>query len=375
MHMPIQSPVASRSWLKDLGREFSRAMVNSPDPGSYFEPLIQAFLPSWTALGHRAQVVGLRDEKPQVFTLQLKPLGAWPGFQAGQFVELSLDLNGRRLTRCFSISSSPSHFAQTGQIELTIRIKPQGRITPMLYSDLLRDQVLEISKAKGDFVLANGQNRLLYIAGGSGITPFRSMLQELSQSQNTANAMLLYYCSNEGDHLFSKEFDRLAAAYPHLKVVRIVTRQQGRFHADHLAEYCADYRQRDVYLCGPAGLIQSARSILKDAGVPRTQIHVEHFGPAPVDREGLQAKGRVLLNGSSKTLETSDEESGSILAMAEQHGLRPQSGCRMGLCGQCRCTKTSGVVYNTRTGLYSDTGKERIQICVSVPVGDVAIEL
>ena len=69
------------------------------------------------------------------------------------------------------------------------------------------------------------------------------------------------------------------------------------------------------------------------------------------------------------------QASHSLLELAEQNGLKPLAGCRVGVCHQCKCTKKSGVVLNTLTGQYSDTGREDIQLCVSVPVNDVVLDV
>ena len=375
MEMPLQSSGLDKTWLQQLGREFSRSLVNNAHLGAYLEPLLQSIRPYWTAIGHRARVVGLRDESAEIFTLVLEPMDGWAGFQAGQFVELSIDLDGRRLSRCFSICSSPSYFEQTGRIELTIRIQDQGRVTPKLRSDLRVGKFIGISKAKGDFLLRQGDRPLLLIAGGSGITPFRSMLEEMSHQTIAPDTTLLYYCRTEDAHLFQAVFDSVANKHSNIRIVCIATSTQGRFHSGHLTEYCEDFQNRDIYLCGPGGLIALAQSTLTELGVSSEQIHLEHFGPAPVEVGTIAADGRVLFSRSSTTVEADSEKPESILTMAEENGLRPNSGCRMGVCGQCRCTKTSGVVYNTRTGLHSDTGTETIQLCVSVPIGDVTIQL
>ena len=65
----------------------------------------------------------------------------------------------------------------------------------------------------------------------------------------------------------------------------------------------------------------------------------------------------------------------TLLELAEEEGLTPVSGCRQGICHQCICKKKQGRVYNTKTQEYSDSGPEEIQLCLSVPVGTVELEL
>lgn len=362
-------------WYRQLGREFSRAMVNNAELGSYLEPFIQQFRPYWSTTGYRARVVKLTPESAEVFTITLKPSRDWPGFEAGQFIELYTEQDGRRLTRCFSISCAPSWFQKDGTITLTIREQHQGRVTPKLRRDLRPGAFIGISKAKGDFTLSQSCAPRLFIAGGSGITPFRSMIQELSEQPGTQDTTLMYYSGQEGSHLFEQELKALSRTQPHINVQMIATEHRGRFSAQELTEFCPDFSKRDIYICGPTGMIQSAIKICREAGAPEHQIHFEYFGAAPIDSTSLDTQGLVVFQKSGTSASNPEGHPQSILTLAEQSGLNPKSGCKMGLCGQCQCTKTSGVVYNTKTGLRSDTGKESIKLCISVPVGDVAVEL
>jgi len=65
----------------------------------------------------------------------------------------------------------------------------------------------------------------------------------------------------------------------------------------------------------------------------------------------------------------------TLLDQAEAAGLRPEAGCRMGICHTCTCRKTSGTVKNLQTGALSSEADEDIQICISVPVGTVTLDL
>ena len=98
-------------------------------------------------------------------------------------------------------------------------------------------------------------------------------------------------------------------------------------------------------------------------------LHTEEFTPPSVDVDP-DANGTVSFGG------TSVENSGAtLLEQAESAGLSPEHGCRMGICFSCTKVKTSGCTRNVLTGdLHTDPDQE-IQLCISVPVGDVAIDL
>jgi stearoyl-CoA 9-desaturase NADPH oxidoreductase len=161
---------------------------------------------------------------------------------------------------------------------------------------------------------------------------------------------------------------------PHVRVVLVDSQTEGFFSEQHLDVYCADYAQRDVYICGPAAMIQHSRQLLADLHVSATQIHFEFFGPAPLEMTGAAEAGITEFRRS--TLQVANpEQKQTLLDMAERAGLKPASGCRMGVCYQCICKKESGVVFNTKTGQYSDTGKQDVQMCISIPVGDVVLDI
>jgi len=121
-------------------------------------------------------------------------------------------------------------------------------------------------------------------------------------------------------------------------------------------------------------MIQEARKVLNNLGVVKDNIHFEFFGAAPVELKD-NTQGAVHFQTSDKVWVNGEGPQGNLLEQAEELGLKPVSGCRIGVCHQCICKKQSGVVYNSKTKTYSDTGQEEIQLCVSVPVADVVLAL
>jgi ferredoxin-NADP reductase len=365
---------------------FSEALTQHSSFSAYFQPLVQMFVPSWSTDAYRAQVVGIRDEMADMYTLVLKPQTGlfdrdWPSFSPGQFIELMIEKDGSRSLRCFSISSSPAYYEKTGFIELSIRIQQHGRITPWIRQSLAVGSLINISQAQGDFVLAQPQlfsqkpEKLLFIAGGSGITPFRSMLQQLHSRQHQGQDIhLLYYSRNDQQVLFQQEFQQLEKDYDGLSISFIDSEKDGFICREHLQAFCSDYYRRITYICGPSPMIQQARKVLAELDVANEKVHFEFFGAAPIELESSDASA-VLFQASDKTVISEKSNPQSLLEQAEGQGIKPVSGCRIGVCHQCICKKKSGVVFNTRTQEYSDTGHEEIQLCVSVAQGDVVLDL
>jgi len=367
---------------------FSQALTQHGSFSAYFQPLIQMFVPHWSTDAYRAQIVEIRDEMEDMYTLVLKPKSgiidnSWPIFEAGQYLELMIEKDGARTLRCFSISSSPAYYDRTGLIELSIRIQAKGRITPWIRQQLALGSLVNISAAQGDFILpkTEASKKLLFIAGGSGITPFRSMLQQQAMNKDNLNSSssefdihLLYY-SRDNQHIaFQHEFEQLEKDFPNIAVTFIDSEVSGFICADHLQEYCNDFSQRSAFICGPSPMIQQARAVLSDLGVAKDKINFEFFGVAPIEIENSE-QGIVHFQTSEKIAVSEKDKAQTLLEQAEEQGLTPVSGCRIGVCHQCICKKKSGVVFNTRTQEYSDTGSEEIQLCISVAQGDVVLDL
>jgi stearoyl-CoA 9-desaturase NADPH oxidoreductase len=98
----------------------------------------------------------------------------------------------------------------------------------------------------------------------------------------------------------------------------------------------------------------------------------ETFTPPTLTVSGDAAEGSLRFLRSEHSAQIA---AGTLLEQAEAAGLEPEFGCRMGICHTCTCRKAAGAVRNVRTGHVSDEEDEDIQLCISVPVGDVALEL
>lgn len=364
---------------------FSQALTQHNSFSAYLQPLIQLIAPQWSTDAYRARVVEVRDELTDMYTLVLAPQAGmldrhWPTFSAGQYIELMVEKNGARVLRCFSISSSPAYYARTGLIELSIRQQHKGKMTPWMRQQLQPQVFVNISAPQGDFTLqaSADADKKLFIAGGSGITPFRSMLQQqaLNPSSHKAgqNIHLLYYSRNAQDVAFKHELASLQEQHPGITITFIDSSVDGFVCNDHLLKYCADVHQRTAYICGPSPMIQQARKVLSELGLNDDKIYFEYFGAAPIEIEDNQ-QGVVHFAASQQVLLTEKETTKTLLEHAEEQGLSPVSGCRIGVCHQCICKKKSGVVFNTRTQEFSDTGSEEIQLCISVAQGDVVLDI
>ncbi len=321
-------------------------------------------VPTWTQGDARAKVIAVRRQTPRSVTLTLEPNRAFTGFLAGQHFNLTVEINGRRRTRPYS----PANAEGDQYIELTIGRHDAGLVSTYLCDHARPGMVVGLDSVGGDFVLpAQRPRRVLFVSGGSGITPVMSMLRTLRAEGFTGEVAFLHYARNAGEACYADEL----AAMTGVRVLHCYTRDgigdlTGRFGAAHLAAAMPELGDDTaVYVCGPPALVDAVRAHCPNA---QSESFVPPMFTVPAESSG----GRVTFTDTDVDVE---DDGRPILEQAESAGLSPDSGCRMGVCHSCTRRKTRGAVRNLITGAVSTTEAEDVQICVSVPVGDVDVAL
>jgi ferredoxin-NADP reductase len=233
--------------------------------------------------------------------LTLRPNENWRGFSTGQFVRLTIEIDGVRQTRCYSPACSEH---APGRIEITVKAHPEGLVSGFLNRGAQPGMVVGLSAADGDFVLpADRPGRLLTISGGSGITPVMSMLRTLCDEGHSGAVTFVHYAPSRNDVIYRSELRKIAAHYPNVRVAHAYTREAGgaltgHLSREHLRAVVPDHACAETYVCGPPGLIESARMIWTDDGV---EERLQHRSAAQAvrkcraeDREARPAESRRL---------------------------------------------------------------------------------
>lgn len=358
--------------LQWLGKQ----LFNREDPAAFFDPLLEQLNPMWVQEYTPARVERILQETADTRTLVLKPARHWSGFEAGQHVNICTEIDGVRHQRTFSLSSSPALWHAQGRITLTIKRLPGGRVTNWIHDELETGAVIGLGEAFGDFQLPAQTTPLLFLAGGSGITPILSMLETLTAAGASAPATLLYCVRTEKDVIAREKLEAMAARHPNLTLTVIATNatDSPRYLTEEDLASVPGLHDREIYMCGPGGLMDLAQASLDALGVDAQRVHKTFFAtPGAASLDGTDLGGTVRFAKSE--LEISSEGDANLLDMAEAAGLSPSYGCRMGICHQCSCKKTSGTVINRLTGKASGPGEENVQLCISVPQGPVTIEV
>ncbi len=354
-----------------LLRSRAVAALASPHPVDRYLELVN---PMWAVDEVRARVVhvqreteGPLDGAGQVTTLTLRPTSTWQGFRAGQFVQVGVEIDGARRTRCFSISSS--EVGGDEAFTITVRAHAEGLVSKYLATRAEPGLVLHLSQADGTFTLPHElPERLLMISGGSGITPVMSMLRTLVDREYDGRITFLHYSQGPETTIFRDELEFLARR-ENVDLTVVHTRHGGsRFTPEALAEIAPDHLDIATFACGPAGMVESVREAYGDSAL----LQVEYFKTSTLQPDPDNAEGSVSFTRAGAT---GANTGASLLEQAEALGLNPEYGCRMGICFSCTSRKTEGTVRNVVTGATSSLPDEDIQICVSQPVGDCVVDL
>ncbi|MBO9519927.1 MAG: ferredoxin reductase [Nocardioidaceae bacterium] len=340
---------------------------------------LEVFNPMWAATEVRARVVDVTRETDGVATLTCEPTSTWRGHRAGQYVQVGVELPGsaKRLTRCFSISSAAS--APGERITLTIRAHEEGQVSKYLVHEAKPGLMLHLSQAEGAFTLTESpatptNNHLLMISGGSGITPVMSQVRTLLRDGYDGRAgrkvTFLHYARSEQDQIFAAE---LAAIAEQDNDVTVHLRYGEQVFSEfELRRLVPDFREVDTWACGPAPMMElvAAAYGVRPTDTAGSRLRTEFFKPPVLT--GGSTEGEIAFTRSGVVAANSGA---SLLEQAEALGLKPEFGCRMGICFSCTATKTSGTVRNVLTGETSSLPDEDIRICVSAPEGDCQIDL
>lgn len=207
-------------------------------------------------------------------------------FQPGQYMEWTLgykkpDARGNR--RYFTIASSPTE----ENIRLGVKFYENGSTFKKHLQDLTDKTPLVASQIAGDFTLPKDKKRkLVFIAGGIGITPYRSMMKYLIDMQEKRN-IILFYSNKTQDEIMYQDIFKEAEKMLGIPTIYTLTDERnipknwqgekGRINAAMLKKYLPDWKERYFYLSGPHMMVDAYEHILHKIGVPGSQIKKDFF--------------------------------------------------------------------------------------------------
>lgn len=322
----------------------------------------------------RARVVDVIEETGDTKTFVLRPNAAWRGHRAGQYTPVEVEIDGVRVRRCYSISSAPGE----AHICITVKRVASGRVSTWLHDSVQAGHVLRLGGASGDFVLpAPDPVKLLFLSGGSGITPNMSILRDLAARDVIEDVVFVHYARSRADVIFRRELLDLESWHAGLRLVLCLDDDASGprgFDEAHFVKRVPDFAERSTFLCGPTPMMDRAERLWESVGASDL-LTLERFTPAlrlpstVTSPNGVQ----VRLGRSARNVVAKGE--GSLLEQLERAGERPAHGCRIGVCHSCKCLKQRGTVQNLITGEVSSEPDQDIQLCISIPRSDLELDL
>ena len=313
--------------------------------------------------------------------------GYLPPFMAGQYINVIFDIDGVRTTRPYSLSSSPK---QRGYYEITVAEVKNGYVSDYVLNNVKLGDRLETSGPSGHFVFnaAFHKKKSLFLAGGSSITPFLSMVRDILLSGEERDVILLYGSRTLSTAIYHEELSKLSEEFPNLSYHLVLSEQDPTYSGNFgfldeniIRKYAPDFLERTAYISGPNVMHHFCKNALLNMGMKRKDIRDEVFGNSSdiTKEEGWPSDvtSDMIFNLKVGDKVIPAKASESILVALERANIRVNVCCRSGECSLCRVKLVKGKAYLANGMLLrlADQKFGYIHSCKSYPISDLEIEL
>ncbi|HJP61550.1 MAG TPA: benzoate 1,2-dioxygenase electron transfer component BenC [Gemmatimonadaceae bacterium] len=224
-----------------------------------------------------ATVAKVEQHNDAAVVLELDVDAVAPVFLAGQYVNIDVPGSGQR--RSYSFSSAP------GQSKISFLIKKiSGGVMGTWLESAQPGDKMELTGPLGSFYLRTVERPLLFLAGGTGLAPFLSMLEVLAREKPLQKIHLIYGVTRDLDLVQVDAVEAFTAKLPNFTYSTVVA-DSGSNHprkgwvTQHMPEEAFNDGEVDVYLCGPPPMVDAVRKYFDDSGVTPTSFHYEKFTP------------------------------------------------------------------------------------------------
>ncbi|MDR2771345.1 MAG: NAD(P)-binding protein [Clostridiales Family XIII bacterium] len=336
----------------------------------------------------RFRITDIRPETKSAKTIRLSPTeGYVPPFVAGQYINLSVCASGVLTSRAYSISSPP---AERQFYEITVRESKDGFVSSYLLNEAAVGDIVTSSGPAGQFYRfapVHGK-KLCFIAGGSGITPFMSMLQnDAIRGASDDEIVLIYGCAREDDMIFADRLNEIGAKLPNFRLEAVISEptrdtksRRGLITAELIRDVLGKPEEFTFFLCGPQAMYDFVLPKLDELSIPKRRIRTE-IQSAPADPRKAPGWPQDVPYDRRFTITLTDGRTlpaiagESVLVALERAGIVKKNLCRSGECGVCRSRLTKGVVFHPGLARMrkSDMRYGYIHPCVSYPISDLTL--
>ncbi|HEX9472149.1 MAG TPA: MOSC and FAD-binding oxidoreductase domain-containing protein [Bradyrhizobium sp.] len=392
----LRVPALSKGWrtsFQTMLRNETSTRSMQGNPGLANEE--QA--PAWPGF-RQMRVAHIRNESDRVTSFVLVPIDGQPlpVFQPGQFVVLRLHVDPDKppVLRSYSLSDLPGadHF------RISVKGESNGIGSSFLCDRAREGDVLDVSAPRGSFTLRTGENPVVLLSAGVGVTPVMSMLHVLAAERSQRQVWWIYGARDRANHPFAEEsrslLRQLSRERSYVVYSRPAATDQLEMDFDTSGHIDTALLERigvsptsDFYLCGPSSFLRNLRDGLRNWGVLAENVHMEVFGAlegitpgmARVDHtphlpQGLPGSGPSVSFARSGITVAWDRKFGSLLELAEACDVPVTWSCRTGVCHTC----ITGLISGSIT--YQPEPLERpapgnVLVCCSRPNADVTLDL
>lgn len=361
----MSGPLIERSTALKRLRQLGKAMTTPLAPDDY----LKLINPLWSQRELRGRVEKVVPETDNAATLVIRPGWGWTFDHApGQYIGIGVEIDGRFHWRSYSLSSPPLVEGKT--VSITVKAMPEGFLSDHLVNGLEPGTIVRLASPQGDFTVPSPPpDKMLFLVGGSGITPVMSILRTLDRRDTINDVFLAYSARSEDDMMFVHELRVLAMRFSGFTFYERFTDADGMLTPDQLDDVCPDWRERETWACGPAPMLDAVTQHYETNG-RLDALHVERF---TLDLAGGGEGGSVTFGVGGPTVEV--DGATTLLEAGEKAGVNMLFGCRMGICHTCDVPLASGRVRDLRSGEEHGEPNEYIQTCVSVAAGDCTLSV
>ncbi|WP_040811865.1 ferredoxin reductase [Nocardia concava] len=331
--------------------------------------------PLWSARELRGRIVEVRKETADSATLVIKPGWGFDfKFQPGQYIGIGVLVDGRWHWRSYSLTCPPDWSGDGSHkgkrlISIAVKAMPEGFLSSHIVSGVPEGTIVRLAAPQGGFVLPEPTpDRVLFLTAGSGITPVMAMLRTMDRRDSVPDVMHIHSARTPDDVMFGDELRELHERRPGFTAHLHLTGDKGKFALADLDEVVPDWREREVWACGPLPMLDEIEKYWATAGLA-DKLHVERF---EIERNASGEGGTVTFAKAGRTAEV--DGATTLLQAGEGAGVRMPFGCRMGICQTCVVTLTDGHTRDLRNGKEHRAG-DKIQTCISVAAGDCTVEV
>lgn len=334
----------------------------------------------------------IKQESEDIKTYKLcRADGQLPAyFSAGQYLAIAIDIEGKRYSRPYSLSSSPKNSLE-GFYNITVKRANGGLVSNYILDNLKVGDHLFTSAPLGNFTYEplRDAKHVIGIAGGNGITPFRSLANAIKDGDEDCSLTLLYGTRSLKDATFQDELKEIEKQCPRFKLINVLSEdkldgyESGFITADLIKKYAND-EEYSLFICGPQAMYNFLDEEIKKLNIRRKFIRHEVFGelinpssqPDYIKPDANEYNVTVIVQDKKYEIKASVDV--SLLVSMEKAGINVPNDCRSGVCGWCHSQLKAGKVYTPKNldgRRQADIKYGYIHPCVAFPLSDLVIDV